>query len=65
MSKVMLQRIDERTVRDEIEKVGFRLLTKDSFLRNPSDTRDWNDAPGAASEHREPSDRFALMFLKP
>jgi len=59
-----LQRIDERTVRDEIEHAGFRLLNKDSFLRNPSDTRDWNDAPAAASGGAQ-SDRFALMFVKP
>jgi predicted methyltransferase len=60
-----LQRIDERTVGAEIEKVGFRLLNKDSFLRNPSDTRDWNDAPIVAGGRREQSDRFALMFVKP
>jgi predicted methyltransferase len=60
-----LQRIDEKTVRDEIEKVGFRLAGKDSFLRNPSDSRDWNDAPIVARGRREQSDRFALMFVKP
>ncbi len=60
-----LSRIDERSVRGEVEHAGFRLSNKDSFLRNPSDTRDWNDAPVAAGERREPSDRFALMFVKP
>jgi predicted methyltransferase len=58
-----LHRIDEKTVRDEIEHAGFRLANKDSFLRNPSDSRDWNDAPGSGA--RAQSDRFALMFVKP
>jgi predicted methyltransferase len=58
-----LHRIDEKTVRDEVEHAGFRLSNKDSFLRNPSDSRDWNDAPGSGA--RAQSDRFALMFVKP
>jgi predicted methyltransferase len=60
-----LQRIDEQTVRDEVMHVGFRLLNKDSFLRNPADRRDWNDAPVVAEGRRDQSDRFALMFVKP
>ncbi len=60
-----LHRIDERTVRDEVERAGFRLVRKDSFLRNPSDARDWNDSPDAAAERRGKSDRFALLFAKP
>jgi len=60
-----LHRIDERTVIDEVERAGFRLRTKDSFLRNPSDPRDWDDAPEADAGHRGRSDRFALMFVKP
>ena len=34
-------------------------------LRNPSDTRDWNDSPLAAGERRGTSDRFTLEFVKP
>ncbi len=60
-----LHRIDEATVRAEVERAGFRLETAASFLRNPADTRDWNDAPGPAAARRGMSDRFALMFIKP
>jgi predicted methyltransferase len=58
-------RIDEMVVRAEVARAGFRLLTADSFLRNPSDTRDWNASPGPAAGRRGTSDRFALMFAKP
>jgi len=58
-------RIDEKTVREEILRAGFVLRTAGSFLRNPSDTRDWNDSPGAAGTRRGLSDRFALIFMKP
>jgi predicted methyltransferase len=60
-----LHRIDEATVRAEIERAGFQFETADSFLRNPADTRDWNDATEAAGKRRGTSDRFALMFVKP
>jgi predicted methyltransferase len=60
-----LHRIEERLVREEIEKAGFRFDGAASFLRNTSDTRDWNDAPSAAAEKRGTSDRFVLRFVKP
>jgi predicted methyltransferase len=60
-----LHRIDEAVVRAEVSRAGFRLETADSFLRNPSDTRDWNASPRAAGGRRGTSDRFALMFTKP
>jgi predicted methyltransferase len=60
-----LHRIDEVVVRNELRRAGFVLERGDSFLRNPSDTRDWNDSPIAAAERRGKSDRFALMFAKP
>jgi predicted methyltransferase len=60
-----LHRIDEKIVIDEVERAGFRLQTKDSFLRNPSDARDWNASPEAAAARRGQSDRFAIMFVKP
>jgi predicted methyltransferase len=60
-----LHRIEEKVVRSEVEKAGFRLATEGSFLRNPADTRDWNASPKAAGEKRGTSDRFVLAFEKP
>ncbi len=58
-------RIDEKTVIDEVTKAGFKLAAEGDFLRNPKDTRDWNDSPRAAGNRRGTSDRFALEFVKP
>jgi len=58
-------RIDENFLRAEVEKAGFRLRAQADFLRNPKDTRDWNDSPSAAAERRGTSDRFVLAFVKP
>jgi len=60
-----LHRIDESVVVREIEKAGFVLEAKADFLRNPQDTRDWNDSPSAAAARRGTSDRFVLKFRKP
>jgi predicted methyltransferase len=60
-----LHRIEEKSVRKEIEAAGFRLAGEASFLRNPADARDWNDSPSAAAERRGTSDRFVLKFVKP
>jgi predicted methyltransferase len=60
-----LHRIDENTVKDEVQQAGFTLRTESDFLRNPADPRDWNDSPGAAGARRGTSDRFALLFAKP
>jgi predicted methyltransferase len=60
-----LHRIDETAVRREVRNAGFVLVGGDSFLRNPSDPRDWNDSPMSAGERRGKSDRFALLFAKP
>ena len=60
-----LHRIEEHVVRDEVERAGFRLVRSADFLRNPADTRDWNDSPRAAGERRGTSDRFVLAFVKP
>ena len=60
-----LHRIEESVVRDEIERAGFRLVRTADFLRNPGDTRDWNDSPRVAGERRGTSDRFVLAFVKP
>jgi predicted methyltransferase len=58
-----LHRIDEATVRAEVARAGFVFQTAASFLRRPTDMRDWNAA--AAGAKRGTSDRFALMFVKP
>ena len=62
-----LHRIDEQTVRAEVEQAGFRLDGQGDFLRNPQDARDWDSSPGAAAQagRRGQSDRFALRFVKP
>ena len=60
-----LHRVEEKTVRDEIEKAGFKLAGESSVWRNSSDTRDWNAAPFAAKDKRGHSDRFALKYVKP
>ncbi len=58
-------RIEEDVVKSEILAAGFVLDDEADFLRNPSDTRDWNDSPRAAAERRGTSDRFVLRFRKP
>ena len=66
LSAVMtVHRIDEKTVIEEVERNGFKLAEEASFLRNPSDTRDWNDSPKEAGDRRGTSDRFVLKFKKP
>jgi predicted methyltransferase len=60
-----IHRIEEKAVREEIEKAGFKLAAEGDFLRNPKDPRDWNTAPFAAAEKRGTSDRFVLKYVKP
>ncbi|HXC49454.1 MAG TPA: hypothetical protein VN634_01100 [Candidatus Limnocylindrales bacterium] len=60
-----LHRIEEKVVRDEVERAGFRLAAEADFLRNPNDTMDWNDSPTAAGKRRGTSDRFVLRFVRP
>lgn len=60
-----LHRIEEKVVRDEVTAAGFKLKAEASFLRNPSDTRDWSASPRTAGEKRGTSDRFVLAFVKP
>jgi predicted methyltransferase len=58
-------RIEEKVVREELERVGLKLAGEGSFLRNPADTRDWNDSPREAGDRRGTSDRFVLKMVKP
>jgi len=60
-----LHRIEESTLRREIETAGFRLAGEAEFLRSPGDTRDWNASPRTAGQRRGTSDRFVLKFVKP
>jgi predicted methyltransferase len=60
-----LHRIEEQTLRDDVERAGFKLVRTADFLRNPADPRDWNDSPRVAGEKRGTSDRFVLAFEKP
>jgi predicted methyltransferase len=60
-----VHRIEEQTLRAEVEHAGFVFAAEASFLRNPSDTRDWNDSPREAGARRGTSDRFVLEFKKP
>jgi predicted methyltransferase len=55
-----LHRIEETTLRQEIEAAGFRLVSEADFLRNPKDPRD------AVVFHPQiPNDEFVLKFRKP
>ncbi len=60
-----MHRIDEPVVVQEVTAAGFQFVGDATFLRNPADTRDWNDSPTAAAERRGTSDRFVLKFVKP
>jgi predicted methyltransferase len=60
-----VHRIEEKTLVEEVERAGFKLADEASFLKNPNDTRDWNDSPKVAGDRRGTSDRFVLKFTKP
>jgi predicted methyltransferase len=60
-----LHRIEQDVVRDEVERAGFVLQREGMFLRNPGDTRDWDDSPASAGTRRGTSDRFVLAYVKP
>jgi predicted methyltransferase len=55
-----LHRIEESTVRREVEAAGFRLVAEADFLRHPEDTRDYPTQP-----FTKPADEFVLRFQKP
>jgi predicted methyltransferase len=55
-----LHRIEEFTLRREIEAAGFRLIAEADFLRNPSDLRDT-----IVFRPQTPVDEFVLKFVKP
>ncbi len=55
-----LHRIEESTLRREIEAAGFKLIAEADFLRNPGDLRD-----AIVFRPQTPVDEFALKFVKP
>jgi predicted methyltransferase len=55
-----LHRIDESTVRQEIEAAGFKLVAEGNFWRSPEDTRDFS-----TQRPTGPVDNFVLKFQKP
>ena len=55
-----LHRIEEGTLRQEVEAAGFKLAAQSDFLRNPDDPR---DTP--FFKMNTGTDQFALKFVKP
>ena len=55
-----LHRIEESTLRREIEAAGFKLVAEGDFLRHPEDPRD-----AAVFRPQVPTDEFVLKYQKP
>src|ERR1700759_3878791 len=55
-----LHRIEEATLKQEIEAAGFKFVAEDDFLRHPEDPK---DAP--VFKPAVPVDEFVLKFQKP
>jgi predicted methyltransferase len=56
-----LHRIEESTLRQEVEAAGFKLVAEGDFLRHPEDKRETTTTrPGPT-----PNDEFVLKFQKP
>jgi predicted methyltransferase len=55
-----LHRIDQAVVQEELQRTGFVLQQQSDFLRNPQDPREQ-----AFFDMKAPSDRFALLFVRP
>jgi len=55
-----LHRIEESTLRQEIEAAGFKLVEEGNFLRNPEDPRE-----AAVFRPQIPNDEFVLKYQKP
>jgi predicted methyltransferase len=55
-----LHRIEESTLRQEIEAAGFKLVAEGDFLRHPEDPRD-----AAVFRPQVPVDEFVLKYQKP
>jgi predicted methyltransferase len=55
-----LHRIEEATLRQEVEAAGFKVVAEGNFWRNPADTHDF---PSYKADM--PVDNFVLKFQKP
>jgi len=55
-----LHRIEESTLRQEIEAAGFKFAAEGDFLRHPEDPRD-----AAVFRPQVPTDEFVLKYQKP
>jgi predicted methyltransferase len=55
-----LHRIEEATLRQEVEAAGFKLVGEGNFWRNPADTHDF-----PSYKPNQPVDNFVLKFQKP
>jgi predicted methyltransferase len=55
-----LHRIEENTLRKEVEAAGFRVVAEGNFWRHPDDTRDF-----PSYRPTMPVDEFVLKFQKP
>jgi predicted methyltransferase len=55
-----LHRIEESTLRQEVETAGFHLVAEGNFWRNPADTHDY-----PSYQPTKQVDNFVLKFQKP
>jgi predicted methyltransferase len=55
-----LHRIEESTLRQEVEAAGFNLVAEGNFWRNPADTYDY-----PSYQPTKQVDNFVLKFQKP
>jgi predicted methyltransferase len=55
-----LHRIEESTLRQEVEAAGFRVVAEGNFWRSPDDTHDF-----PSYRPTVPVDNFVLKFQKP
>jgi predicted methyltransferase len=55
-----LHRIEESTLRQEVEAAGFRVVAEGDFWRHPDDTHDF-----PSYKPNMPVDNFVLKFQKP
>ncbi len=55
-----LHRIEEKTLRSEVEAAGFKLAGEGNFWRHPEDPRDFN-----VNRPTGPVDNFVLKYQKP
>jgi predicted methyltransferase len=57
-----LHRIDEATVKQEVESVGFKFVGESVVLHNPADSHSAKVFDGSVKGH---TDQFMLKFRKP